>query len=202
MDAIEGGTAKVQGSMQWNSSPDNIDWASLSGAMRLDVNNASFKKVAPGAGRLLGLLSLQSIVQRLRFNFRDLVTEGLAFHRLSGELQIKNGVLHTTRSPLFIDAPAAQITFDGQTNLADETLDLSIRIRPSLGIVTALGLAFVNPIAGAASALASTIGANPLDKIIYTHYQVGGTWQEPQILNTATETQQKKEGLWLNTTPY
>lgn len=202
MDAIEGGTAKVQGSMQWNSSPDNIDWASLSGAMRLDVNNASFKKVAPGAGRLLGLLSLQSIVQRLRFNFRDLVTEGLAFHRLSGDLQIKNGVLHTTRSPLFIDAPAAQITFDGKTNLADETLDLSIRIRPSLGIVTALGLAFVNPIAGAASALASTIGANPLDKIIYTHYQVGGTWQEPQILNTATETQQKKEGLWLNTTPY
>ena len=204
MDAIEGGTAQVQGSLQWNDSPANIDWASLSGAMSLDVKNASFKKVAPGAGRLLGLLSLQSIVQRLRFNFRDLVTEGLAFHRLSGDLQIENGVLHTTNAPLLIDAPAAQITFSGKTHLADESLDLSIRIRPSLGIVTAVGLAFVNPIAGAASALASTIGANPLDKIVQYHYQVGGTWQEPQILNAAAPAKpaQQKESLWLKTTPY
>lgn len=208
-DTLEGGTGNAKGTLQWNDSPCNIDWKTLSGAMYLDIKNASFKKVAPGgAGRLLGLLSLQSIVQRLRFNFRDLVSEGLAFHRLSGDLEIKNGVLHTARAPLLIDAPAAQITFSGNTHLDTETLDVSIRIRPSLGFVTALGLAFVNPIAGAASALASTIGANPLDKIIYTHYQVGGTWQYPLILkdtqsSAATINQPQKEHLWLNTTtPY
>ena len=174
------GKALFAGTLNWQNW-QNTDFSGLSGNFVFDVHKGSFKKIAPGAGRLLGLLSLQSLVERMRFNFTDVISSGLVFHRVSGDMIIENGVLKT-RIPLKINAPAAQIEFTGATQLKEETLNLTIDIRPELGFVTALGLAFVNPIAGAASALASTIGKNPLDKIFYYHYEVGGTWQNPQIL--------------------
>ena len=39
----------------------------------------------------------------------------------------------------------------------------------------------VNPIAGAASALVSSVGKNPIDKLFNYKYHIAGTWDNPIV---------------------
>jgi len=45
----------------------------------VEANKGQFVKLDPGVGKLLGILSLQSLPRRLSLDFRDIFTEGLAF---------------------------------------------------------------------------------------------------------------------------
>ncbi len=190
---LEGGSAQFSANLDEKNLLEG-EWQKLSGELFLDVNQGSFKKISPGVGRLLGFLSLHSFSERLRFNFKDLATEGLAFHRLNGQFTLQNGILRT-KNPLKVNAPAAQIAFTGESNLTHENLNVDVDVYPELGFLTAVGLAFINPVAGGVSFLASTLGKNPLDKILYYRYHIGGTWQNPQIV-------QKEEKLSAEVLPY
>jgi uncharacterized protein YhdP len=49
----------MKGKIGWNGPPDRLDYATLSGEMQLEASKAQFLKLDPGAGKLLGLISLQ-----------------------------------------------------------------------------------------------------------------------------------------------
>ena len=75
--------------------------------MKLDVGKGQFLKLDPGAGKLLGLLSLQSLPRRITLDFRDIFSEGFAFDGISSKLNVRNGIMQTDR--LQIDGVAAPI---------------------------------------------------------------------------------------------
>ena len=66
-------------------SPFTIDYPSLAGQVNVAIDAGQFLKVEPGAARLLGVLSLQSLPRRLSLDFRDLFQEGFAFDNITGE---------------------------------------------------------------------------------------------------------------------
>lgn len=181
-ESFEKGEAKFDGILQWQGRPTSIDYPSLSGKLSVDVKNGQFSKFEPGVGRLLGLISLQSVLKRLTLNFSDVFSQGLAFSEIAGEFDIKNGILKTLDDKnLKITAPAATVRITGQTDLAKETQNIVATIYPEVGFFTSLGLAIVNPIAGAASALASSIGKNPIDRLFNYKYHIAGTWDNPTV---------------------
>lgn len=181
-ESFEKGEAKFDGILQWQGRPTSIDYPSLSGKLSVDVKNGQFSKFEPGVGRLLGLISLQSVLKRLTLNFSDVFSQGLAFSEIAGEFDIKNGILKTLDDKnLKITAPAATVRITGQTDLAKETQNIIATIYPEVGFFTSLGLAIVNPIAGAASALASSIGKNPIDRLFNYKYHIAGTWDNPTV---------------------
>jgi uncharacterized protein (TIGR02099 family) len=177
--AVRAGNAQMAGKIGWLGSPAGLDYATLTGEMALDAARGQFVKLDPGAGKLLGLISLQSLPRRITLDFRDVFSEGFAFDSISGKLIMQNGMMRTDR--LQIDGPAARIVMRGETDLQHETQRLEVNVQPELGGSAALGVALINPLAGVAALLAHKILQNPLNQIFGFDYLVTGTWDDPKV---------------------
>jgi uncharacterized protein (TIGR02099 family) len=177
--AVRAGTAQLEGKIAWNGPPVDLDYATLSGEMSVEAGRGQFVKLDPGMGKLLGLISLQSLPRRITLDFRDVFSEGFAFDSIAGNLTMRNGLMRTDR--LQIDGPAARIVMRGEADLQHETQRLEVNVQPDLGGGAALGLALVNPLAGVATLLAHKILQSPLNQIFGFDYLVTGKWDDPKV---------------------
>lgn len=178
-DAVRRGSARIEGDVSWSGSPFALDLPSLSGRLKLDAEKGQFKKLEPGVGRLLGVLSLQSLPRRITLDFRDIFSEGFAFDSIGGEARIGRGLMHT--SDLGIRGPAAKVKISGQANLVAETQDLRVRVQPAIGESIAVGAMIAHPVAGAVAWAAQKILNDPLDQVFAYEYAVTGSWSDPKV---------------------
>ncbi|HTS20632.1 MAG TPA: YhdP family protein [Casimicrobiaceae bacterium] len=185
-DAVRGAASKIRGQVAWAGGPDAFDYPTLSGAFRIDSGTGQFIKVDPGVGKLLGVLSLQSLQRRLAFDFHDLFGEGFAFDQLNGDVKIVDGLMKSDN--LRIVGPAARVSISGETDLARETQQLRIRVQPTLSAGVSVGAAVLllaNPIIGAAvgagSLLAQKVLQDPIEQIFSYEYVVSGSWSDPVV---------------------
>jgi uncharacterized protein (TIGR02099 family) len=177
--AVRGGTAAMEGKIGWNGPPDDLDYETLGGEIKLEAAKGQFAQLDPGAGKLLGLISLQALPRRITLDFRDIFSEGFAFDSIASQLSLKNGVMRTDQ--LLIDGPAARIAMRGETDLQHETQRLNVNVQPDLGSTAAFGIALVNPLIGVATLLAHKILQNPLNQMFGFDYWVTGTWDDPKV---------------------
>ena len=154
--------------------------------MRVQAENGQFAQLEPGVGRLLGVLSLQALPRRITLDFRDVFSEGFAFDEIAGTFKVENGLMRT--SDLALDGPAAAVTIRGEIDLARETTQLDVRVKPALSTTFSAGAAalfIANPLLGAAvgagTLLAQKLLDNPLGSIFSYDYRVTGSWSDPQV---------------------
>jgi len=182
---VRRGSGKLAGELAWNGVPYVIDYPSLSGNLAVEAGSGQFAKIEPGAaGRLLGLISLQGLPRRITLDFRDVFSDGFAFDSIAGKLDVKAGIMHTDR--LQIDGPSARVLMRGNVDLKEETQRLVVNVQPELGGTAALGVAVVNPIAGAAALLAHKVLQNPLNQIFSFDYGISGSWDDPKVEKLST----------------
>lgn len=178
-DTVRRGSATLAGNLSWNGAPFTIDYPTLGGALKLDAANGQFVKLEPGAGRLLGVLSLQSLPRRLTLDFRDVFSEGFAFDSIGGQFAVARGVMDT--KDLQIIGPSAKVLMSGGVDLAAETQNLKVRVQPAVGDSIAIGAMMANPVAGAVVWAAGKIFQDPLDKAFAFEYAVTGSWVDPKV---------------------
>ena len=176
---VKRGSAQMEGQVSWPANPFGFDPGTLSGNFKMSAKNGQFAKMDPGVGRLLGLLSLQSIPQRLTLDFRDIFSEGLAFESIDGRFDIRDGLMKT--SDLEMNAPAARVLMRGETNLAKQTQDVRVVVQPALSNSVALGVTVLNPIVGAAAFVTQKVLGDPLSKLFAYQYHITGSWSDPQV---------------------
>ncbi len=177
---VKGGKGELTGSVAWTGSPLAIDYPTLGGQLQLAVDQGQFLKADAGAGRLLGLLSLQSLPRRLTLDFRDLFQEGFAFDNVGGDVTIERGVARTNN--LRIRSVSAAILMEGHTNLHDETQDLHVVVVPEINAGTAsLAYAVINPVIGLGTFLAQMFLRKPLMQAGTRELHVTGTWSDPKV---------------------
>lgn len=186
-NTVRHGTATLDGKVSWSGAPTSIDYPSLSGSLTLDAAKGQFNRLEPGVGRLLGVLSLQSLSRRVTLDFRDVFSDGFAFDSISGSMKVARGVMST--DDLRIRGPSARVQMEGETNLAAETQDLHVTVQPTLSEGVALGAAIVNPIAGAAALVAQKVLKDPIEKMFAYEYSVSGSWSDPQVSKVASAPQ-------------
>ncbi|WP_164084884.1 YhdP family protein [Pseudazoarcus pumilus] len=178
---IRGGTAVLEGDLSWESIPTRVDYPTLAGRFSVEANDGRFSKLEPGVGRLLGVLSLQALPRRLKLDFSDVFTEGFAFDRVAGTVDVASGVM---RSDDFeISGPAARIWFGGSADLKTETQDLKVVVQPTLSESVAVGAAagLINPVAGVIAYLAQKVLSDPIERMFAYGYSITGTWADPQV---------------------
>jgi uncharacterized protein YhdP len=184
--AVKRGRATLEGSLGWAGGPVTIDYPTLTGKLKLDAASGQFSKLEPGVGKLLGVMSLQSLPRRITLDFRDVFTEGFAFDSIVGESTVTRGIMET--KDLQISGPAASVTLGGSVNLANETQNLKVRVVPSLGDTVALGtVALVNPTVGAVTWLAQKLFKDPLGQVFAFEYAVTGSWVDPKVEKIGAE---------------
>jgi len=174
------GHGSVQGAAQWHGTPLAPDWRSLSGNIRLDVQNGQFLKAEPGLAKLLGVLSLQSLPRRLALDFRDVFSNGFAFDFLRGDAHIRHGTAHTRN--LHMQGVNAAVRLHGSADLAHATQDVHVSVIPEINAMTAsLAATAVNPAVGLGSLLAQALLRNPLSAATTRQFHVHGGWSDPQV---------------------
>ncbi|MDP2792790.1 MAG: YhdP family protein [Sulfurisoma sp.] len=183
--AVKRGTATLEGSLNWAGSPLTIDYPSLSGKLKLDAANGQFSKLEPGVGRLIGVLSLQSLPRRIVLDFRDVFSEGFAFDSINGESTVTRGILET--KDMEIVGPSARVILNGSVNLPSETQNLKVRVQPALGETVALGAVLANPAIGAVTWLAQKLFKDPFGRVFAFEYNVTGGWADPKVEKVGSE---------------
>ncbi len=176
---VKNGSAKLEGDLAWVGPPTNVDYPSLQGKMNVDASRGQFNKLNPGVGRLLGILSLQSLPRRITLDFRDIFSEGFAFDSIAGDVEVGKGVFASQN--LRIQGPAADILMSGDADILRETQNLLVKVRPTVGESLAVGTMFINPAVGVATYLAQKLLKDPLGKVLEFDYRVTGAWSEPKV---------------------
>ena len=178
-DLVKGGKARLQGALEWQGDPGSLDFASLSGELRLNAENGQFLEVEPGLGKLISLMSLQALPRRLTLDFRDVFSKGFQFDRINSAAQVQRGVLRLNEFRM--RGSAADVDMSGEADLVRETQNVRVRVVPSLSDSAAVGIGLFNPVAGIAAAIAQHILKNPLGQIFAYDYSVAGTWSDPKV---------------------
>lgn len=177
---IKGGKGQLSGHAAWTGSPLELDYPSLGGQLQVSVEQGQFLKVDAGAGRLLGVLSLQSLPRRLLFDFRDLFQEGYAFDHADGDVVIEHGIARTNN--LRIRSVSAAILMEGHADLKAETQDLHVVVVPEINAGTAsLAYAVINPVIGLGTFLAQIFLRKPLAAAGTRELHITGTWSDPKV---------------------
>lgn len=180
-NVLRGGRGAMQGDLNWAGLPFSIDMASLSGQMELNMAAGQFLKVDPGAAKLLGVLSLQSLPRRLTLDFRDLFSEGFAFDGVVANASISHGVMYTDNFKM--RSVTAAVLIDGAVDIVKETQNLNVVVLPEINVgaaSVAYGL-MVNPVIGLGTFLAQLVLRDPLTAAFTMEYQIAGSWKDPAI---------------------
>ncbi|WP_343633905.1 YhdP family protein [Roseateles sp.] len=177
---LRGGKGQVVGKVSWQGSPLSPDYPSMSGNLNIAVESGQFLKAEPGVGRLLGVLSLQSIPRRLMLDFRDVFSEGFAFDNVTGDIRITKGVARSDN--LRMKGLQAAVLMEGSADLAAETQDLHVLVLPEINAGgAALAYAAVNPAIGLGAFLAQWLLRKPLAAANTEEFRVTGSWSDPRI---------------------
>ena len=177
---LKGGKGNLSGAVTWTGSPLALDYPSLQGKLKVALDAGQFLKADAGAGRLLGVLSLQSLPRRLTLDFRDLFQEGFAFDNVTGDVQIDKGVAST--KDLRMRGVNAAVLMEGSADLKAETQDLRVIVVPELNAGAAsLAYAAINPIIGLGTFLAQLFLRNPLAEAGTREFHVIGSWADPKV---------------------
>ncbi len=181
-NVLKGGKGRLEGDINWQGLPFSLDVPTLNGELRIDVAAGQFLKVDPGAAKLLGVLSLQSLPRRLTLDFRDVFSEGFAFDGITGTATIARGTARTDNFKM--RSVNATVIMDGSADIDKETQNLHVAVIPEINVGTAsvLYALAVNPIIGLGSFLAQLFLRDPLMKAFTFEYRITGPWKEPQVV--------------------
>lgn len=139
-----------------------------------------------GLGKLLSILSLQTIPRRLKLDFSDLAQKGYSFDIFKGSFQIHQGVMNTDDS--YIDGPVAFGRMSGDLDLINHLYDLDLRIFPYITASLPLVATIVgSPIAGAAVWAVSSLASKGMQKISGYTYKISGPWMSPVVQQTSID---------------
>lgn len=137
-------------------------------------------------GKLLSILSLQTIPRRLKLDFSDLAQKGYSFDIFKGSFQIHQGVMNTDDS--YIDGPVAFGRMSGDLDLINHLYDLDLRIFPYITASLPLVATIVgSPIAGAAVWAVSSLASKGMQKISGYTYKISGPWMSPVVQQTSID---------------
>ncbi|WP_323017074.1 YhdP family protein [Castellaniella sp.] len=180
---LSGGQGTLKGDFTWRDLPWRHDKADLSGSLQIELDKGRILKVASQTGKLLEILSLQSIARlnHLDQGLAGLPKDGFPFDQLRGSLSLSRGVVQAHDYKLI--GSVGTVLLEGSTNILDKSLNMQAVIVPNLdvsGAALAAGIA-INPLIGLGAFVTQWLLKTPLAKAMTVRYQVKGTWSEPKI---------------------
>jgi uncharacterized protein YhdP len=182
-ELIKGGQANVIGMLSWPNTPFDFDKSSLQGNFSMTASDGVVLEAKPGVARLFGLLTLQNLPRRLSLDFSDIFSKGFIFDRINAGVIVNNGVLKSNRFSM--EGPAAEVSIRGETNIIEETQNIHVVVEPRISDSLSLLSLAGGPLVGAAAFIAQKILKDPLNKILSDQYQIIGTWDEPEEIDTS-----------------
>ncbi len=155
--------------LSWQGAPFQFNRKTLDGAVQWQLGDGSLSEVSDGGARIFSLLSLDSLVRKLRLDFRDVFAKGFFFSSMSGTMTLEQGVSHTADTEVV--GAAGDIQMQGYADLAARQLDYQMSFSPKVTSSIPVILAWmVNPVSGVAAFALDEVfqSAEVISKINFT----------------------------------
>jgi uncharacterized protein (TIGR02099 family) len=179
-DVLEAKHGEVHGDLKWPGGFDAKMLDRAAGSISVKAETGQLTAVQPGAGRVLGLFSVAALPRRLALDFKDLTDKGLAFDKVQGDFELRDGNAFT--SNLLLRGPAAEIGIAGRTGIATHDYDQTAVVTGNLGAsLPVAGALAGGPVVGAAVLLFSQIFKEPLKGVTRGYYRITGPWENPTV---------------------
>lgn len=177
---VQGSPANVNFSdLNWQGSPFQFNKHTLSGQLDWQLAEGSLAEVSDGGTRIFSLLSLDSLVRKLKLDFRDVFAKGFFFNNISGQMTIEQGIAATENTR--VDGVAGDILISGQANLKARQIDYRMAFSPKVTSSLPVILAWmVNPVSGVAALALDEVfqSAEVISKI---DFSVSGDLDNPTV---------------------
>lgn len=177
--AIKDSNATINYNLAWQAAPYNLDVASLSGNIDWRLGEGHLTEVSDGGARVFSLLSLDSLVRKLKLDFRDVFSKGFFYNSMQGTMQLDKGIAYTQDTKM--DGVPADLTIKGYANLNTLEIDYDLAVAPQVTSSIPIIVAWmVNPVTG--------LAALAIDKVIHSarviseiNFKVTGKMNDPQV---------------------
>ncbi len=183
--SIEGRGLKIDTDVNWPGSPAMVDVNTLSGAVDILEGEGRFVQAETGGAlKMLGIFDFASLARRFRFDFSDVLDEGIEFNDISGGTAFETGYISVT-DPVVIEGTGGRFTVGGTVDLNTRELDndmiVTLPVSRTLPWYAAYSAIATGPLAGAGVWLAQKLFENQIDQMSSAKYKIGGTIDAPEI---------------------
>ncbi|MBU1438785.1 MAG: TIGR02099 family protein, partial [Gammaproteobacteria bacterium] len=174
--------------IQWQGAPFQFNWQTLNGNINWLLGDGALSEVSDGGARIFSLLSLDSLVRKLKLDFRDVFSKGFFFSKMTGDMQLTNGVSQTSNAQVI--GAAGDIQMQGTADLKAKQLDYQMSFSPKVTSSIPVILAWmVNPVSGVAAYALDEVfqSAEVISKINFT---VTGDLDSPVVTEVKRDSKQ------------
>ena len=159
------GTLSLQGELSAKGESALEIRRSLLGAVKLKAEHGSVRKFST----LSKVLSILNVSQLLKFQLPDMVSGGMPYNRITGDLAFRDGSAST--SNLFLDSNAINLSAVGKLDLMRNELNLTIGVQPLQSVDKVVSRI---PIVG-------WILTGKDHSLITTYFEAKGPIEDPQV---------------------
>lgn len=166
--------------LRWPGAPQDFSLVDAQGAMQVDIGQGSFLEApagASGALRVVGILNLADIVQRL--SLANMFEAGIPFDSVQGEIHVGDGMLQVPHMDV---QGGSRFQFSGvadlQTRRLDGELVATLPVANNLPWIAALAASL--PIA-AGVYVVSQVFNKQMNRLSSAVYTIEGFWDDPEI---------------------
>ncbi len=176
---IKDSGAKSSLELSWQGGPDNFNFDTLNGKVKIDLDDGYLADVSDKGARIFSLFSLQSLVRKLTLDFRDVFSKGMFYNSIKANFHFVDGVVYTDN--MRMDATAGNLSVKGNTNLVSKRLDYKMSFSPKVtsSLPVIIGW-LVNPIMGVAI-LAADEAIQKAEVISFINFELTGTIDKPEF---------------------
>lgn len=176
---VKDSKASFEFDLSWQNAPYEFNFQSLNGDIDWRLTDGYLTEVSDKGSRIFSILSLESLVRKLRLDFRDVFAKGFFYDKMKGSFQLSDGLADTRDT--VIDGGAGEMTIQGYTDLPSQQLNYKIAFTPkvtsSLPVIVAW---MVNP-ATALAALALDQVLTSAKVISNIEYSLTGSIDDPVL---------------------
>lgn len=183
--SVEGGQGKLIANSEWDGSPFDPNYDTLTGKAVLNLEKGRLLEVNSGGAKLLDVLSLQSLFKfatlDLKGGLGNIVTKGTPFNSIDASFEINAGIAQTKKFNMVLDQ--ARVAMSGQINIAKQTQDLRVTIFPTIDATAGSLAAFaINPIVGLGALVGQYLITSQINRNLQSDYLVQGSWDNPEVI--------------------
>ncbi|AEW44843.1 hypothetical protein SCc_743 [Serratia symbiotica str. 'Cinara cedri'] len=189
---LHGGPYNINYDLHWYGQPWQPQINTISGTLDITIGKGKINSIGGSyIEQLLRLVSVNTLLRKLHFDFSDTIGKGFYFDSIHGLASLQNGILHTNN--LLIDGLAADISIIGEIDLAHNYINMTAIVAPAISTTISVATALiVNPIVGAAIFAASQVLKPIWRKIPVIRYYISGNLQQPNIYGAFHEPKKNK----------
>ena len=180
---IETSSGEIDLELDWPGGPQDFALASTRGALLLDVGKGRFLDTPAGASgslRVVGILNLADIVQRLSLDLSDMFESGIPFHSIDGEIFLHGGSIEV--AGIDVKGRSSGFQFTGISEVASQSLEgeliATLPVANNLPWVAALAAGL--PVA-AGVFVVSKVFEKQMNRFSSAVYSIDGDWGNPEV---------------------